>query len=356
MSDHQKMESDIESTLDALVSRTANIPFHEAAERIYKLGTDYINTRTQLFAGSSAGNDEDCVGIYGGPTTPGAPRFFMQLWGALVNRVQHPPLEAEVHEEHITRLVDFVSSIQAKTHPEGEEWFIGGQKCRWDSLPLLGAEIRDAHNEQIDTMDFNSSILLSQEAQTAVAGAVQLEPKHLTDESTESDIIRLAKSRHQWLSFQSFISRLWRDCGRNEYAMYAIWALRPALEDWPESPPACDTKYETLEESPAYLAFQVEAASVWICNTASLMYECTEIYGPRGDPNWPTRNAPGRGGRRWDGVDGYDREHKRWQLWKDVLGEVIQWCDRAAKDQMQGWKVRDAAVRALEAMKAAERQ
>ncbi|CAE7113252.1 unnamed protein product [Rhizoctonia solani] len=351
------MESDIESTLDVLVTPIANIPSHEAAERIYKLGTDFINARTQC-ASSSAEDDED-VQIYGKATTPGVPTFFCDLWSGLIDRIHQAPVEEQAHEEHMTRLVDFVGQLQAKPH-EGEEWLIRGVKCRWDDLPLLGANIRDCYREPFETTGpeaFDPSTLLSQEAQNAMAGAVQLEPQHLANEGTQSETIRLVKSRHQWLSYQTFISRLWRDCGRNEYDKYAIWALRPALEDWPEFPPACDAKCTTYEESAAYLALQVEVASIWICNTASLMYQCAEIYGPKGNPNWPKEaGTPGRGGRRWDGVDGYDREHKRWQVWKDVLGEVIKWCDGVAKDQMQGWKVRDAAVRALEAMKTAERQ
>ncbi|CAE6420413.1 unnamed protein product [Rhizoctonia solani] len=209
----------------------------------------------------------------------------------------------------------------------------------------------------IDTTHIDPTVLRSEEAQAAVAGVVQLEPQHLTSEDPVSGTIHLTKSRHRWLSLQAFRSGLWRDCGCDECDIYAIWALRPALEDWPESPPACGSQYEMFENSPAYLAFQVEAASIWISNTAPLMYRCTTLMGPKGVPDWDmAAGTPGRGGRRWNGVDGYDREHKRWQVWKDVLGEVVQWCDRQGKDQMKGWKVKDAAIRALEALKAAERQ
>ncbi|CAE6450188.1 unnamed protein product [Rhizoctonia solani] len=354
MTINQKMESGIKSALDALVASTPNISSHEAAERVYTVGTGYINARS--FAGSLADDDVDDVALYGGSTTPGVPNFFWELWSTLINHVHHAPVEEQAHSNHITRLVDFVSQVKAKSQPEGKDWLIRGYKCRWDNLPLLGANIRDVYND-IDTTRFDSSTLLSQEAQAAVAGAVELEPQQLTSEGTQSDAACLAKSRHQWLSLQAFISRLWRDCGCDEYDKYAIWALRPALEDWPEYPPLCDVKCETFEESPAYLAFQVEAASIWICNTAPLMYRCTTIMGPNGASDWPeAAGTPGRGGRRWNGVDGYDCEHKRWQLWKDVLGEVIEWCDRAEKDQMKGWKVKEAAIRALEALQAAERQ
>ncbi|EUC59310.1 DUF3632 family protein [Rhizoctonia solani AG-3 Rhs1AP] len=365
MTDHEKMKSDVESTLDALISPARKVSSHEAAEKISTVGTGYIKTCAErpakvtsaIAAAADEGEDEDEDELYHGPSTPGVPRFFSNLWGTTIERVHNAPVEEQAHTEHITRLVDLVGKLKENSQPEAQEWLIGGEKAPWDHLPLLGSTIRDAYNEPIDTMGLESSTLLSQEAQTTVAGAFQLESQHLSDESSQSDAIRLAKSRHRWLSLQAFISRLWRDCGCHDYALYALWALRSALEDWPESPPKFDAKCETFEESPAYLAFQVEAASIWICNTAPLMYKCTEIWGPKGKDNWPKNaGAPGRGGRRWDGEDGYDREHKRWKLWKDVLGEIVQWCDGAGNDQMQGWKVKDAATRALEAMKEAERQ
>ncbi|KAH7317518.1 hypothetical protein B0J17DRAFT_724359 [Rhizoctonia solani] len=351
-SHHEKMKSDIESTLDSLLAPTPGLSCAEAIQRISTIGSVYLETCASPSSKVSEGADEEEEDSFPGTNTPGVPGFFSNLWGSVIERVHNAPFGEPAHEYYITRLIDLVR--ETKGNPQPGEWLIGDEKCGWNDLPLLGQTIRDVYNEPINTMGFESSALLSQECQNAVAGALQLESQHLSGGS-QSDAIRLANSRHRWLSLQSFISRLWRDCGCDGYALYAIWALRSALEDWPEFPPACDGKYDSFEESPAYLAFQVESASIWICNAASLMYKCTEIWGPNGNPDWPKRaGAPGRGGRRWGGVDGYDREHKRWQLWKDVLGEIVQWCEGAGKDQMQGWRVKDAANRALEAMKEAE--
>ncbi|CAE6499897.1 unnamed protein product [Rhizoctonia solani] len=352
MSIIKKMESDVKSVLGSLVAPTGNISPQEAAERIYTIGNDFMRVRS--LPGSLEDGEEDDGAIYAAQTTPGASTFFWELWSELITHVQYAPVEEQAHEDRMTRLMEFISQVKAKPQPEGKEWFIRGEKAAWEDLPLLGPNTREVDND-IDSSLYDLTVLLSPEAQDAVAGAIRLEPQQLTSEDRQSDIVRLAKTRHQWLTLQVFLSRLWRDCGVDGYEISAIWAIRPALEDWPESPPACDAKCETFEESPAYLAMQVEAASIWICNTAPLMYQCTIIMGPRGAPDWPeSHGAPGRGGRRWNGVDGYDREHKRWQLWKDVLGEVIQWCDRAGKDQMKGWKVKGAAVRAFESLKAAE--
>ncbi|KAG8755565.1 hypothetical protein FRC11_005946 [Ceratobasidium sp. 423] len=350
---HDKMKLEVQSTLDALVSPTAPISCPEATQRISAINNDYLKTCAERSAGLTKGTGGDDDDPYHGTSTPGVPAFFSNLWGTVIEQVHNAPVEEDAHKDHISRLVDLVDRTKNNSQPEGGEWLIGDEKCGWKDLPLLGQTIRDVYNEPINTMTFESSALLSSEGQTAVAGATQLESQHLGGGDSQPHAIRLAVARHRWLSLQSFISRLWRDCKCDSYALYALWALRAGLEDWPESPPSFGAQYGTFEESPGYLALQVEAAAIWIHNTATLMYQCTEIWGPNGNPDWPKRaGAPGKGGRRWSGVDGYDREHKRWQLWKDVLGEVIQWCDRGG----QRWKVKDAATHALEAMKAAEQQ
>ncbi|CAE6496537.1 unnamed protein product [Rhizoctonia solani] len=356
MSNLDKMKSDIESALGSLVSSTHNILPTEANRRLYEIGNEYFkicSERSAQTAGSTAEEEED---FDRGNSTPGVPQFFSTLWETVIGCVNNSPVQEQAHSEHITRLVDLVGKIKDNSQSENGEWSIRGEKCGWSTLPLLGQTLRDHYNEPIDTMRFSSSSLLCREGQASVAGAFQLETSHLHGGESESDVTRLAKSRHQWLSLQSFISLLWRDCGYSDYALYAIWALRSGLEDWPESPPVYGTECDTFEESPAYLAFQVEAATIWICNTAPLMYKCTEIWGPKGNPDWPKRaGAPGRGGKRWDGVDGYDHDHKRWQVWKDVLNKVILWCGSAGNEKFQDSKVNYASKRALDAMEQAER-
>lgn len=175
-------------------------------------------------------------------------------------------------------------------------------------------------------------------------------------ESLSDSTSLLATERYKWLALQEFISRLWRDCQCDDYALTGIWALRDALEDWPTTPPPFDTIPSSYEESPAYRAFLVEAAAIWICNTAPLMYANSQAWGKNGRPDWPDNaGTPGRGGKRWEGFDGYDAEHRRWELWKQVLQEVIQWCDtQSAIGHMKGWRVKEEANNALKAMAAAD--
>ncbi|CAE6450230.1 unnamed protein product [Rhizoctonia solani] len=352
-SDHQaQLSANINSILDALLS-TPDVSPSDAAKQITTLATDYFRTCAQ----PSADPTEDTNNENYGPCTPEIPIFFECLWGMVVRQAKSAPVEKPAQREHTTRLVELVCKIKGNRHPEGEEWFIHGQRCSWEDLPLLGLEIRESYNGPFDSPYFwkANAMLLSQEAQIAMAGASRFQSQGSTNGDPETLSEQVAESRHSWLSLQPFICRLWSDCHCNSYAVYAIWAIRPALEDWPETPPSFDAQHDNYERSPAYLALEVEVASIWICKTAPLMYKCTEIWGPNGNPDWNINSAPGQGGRRWDGVDGYDREHKRWQLWKAVLAEVIRWCDGPGSVHMKGWKVKDAATGAMEVMNEVER-
>ncbi|KAJ1305676.1 hypothetical protein OPQ81_010414 [Rhizoctonia solani] len=320
----EKMKSDVDSTLNALVSLSPGISCTEGAQKIAEICNHYLKKceEASVQPTGRAYDDEGEVDPYEGNSTPGVADFFSNLWGGVIERVYNAPLEEQTNYDHITHLIDLVGKVKENLQPEGDGWVIGGERCGWKDLPLLGQTIRDVFNEPIDTMTFKSALLLSPEGQATVAGASQ--PG--------------SQVQHAML-FTRF----------GPFVLDSKTGLH--------LPPSCDAKCDTFEESPAFLALQVEAAAIWIRNTAPLMYRCTEIWGPDGNPEWPKRaGAPGRGGRRWDGVDGYDREHKRWDLWKVVLSEVIQWCDGLEKEKMQGWKMKEAASGALEAMKEAEQR
>jgi hypothetical protein len=165
-----------------------------------------------------------------------------------------------------------------------------------------------------------------------------------------------------WLLLNLFLARLWRDAAAADWALYSLWALRNGLEDLPTPLPISaahdegSMKRDANTHTPAYVALVAETASLWLQTTAPLMYGCEEIWGPNGRDDWPSnRGAPGRGGKKWDGVDGFDKEHQRWALWKSVLREVVQWCDDCAKDvKFRIYRTKEAAERALQAMDAAE--
>lgn len=192
------------------------------------------------------------------------------------------------------------------------------------------------------------------EVQNALAGAPV--------SGSEDESIKFALTRRkEWLAFQGFMARLWSEAGLEMYAKSSVWAARDALEDWPTEPPVIISGPLTgepprAEETPACRALMVEAIAVWLHYAGPQIYACTEIWGPNGNPDWKqNQGAPGRGGARWDGVDGMDKEKKRWGLWKDVLKEIAAWYDReASAGRGEGWKVKRAVAEALKAMEAAE--
>ncbi|KAG9125022.1 hypothetical protein FRC07_009282 [Ceratobasidium sp. 392] len=265
--------------------------------------------------------------------------FFCVLWNTLLDSFLSEP--SLVRMELVRALI---SGLQ-KVEPERDI------KIDWQELPFLGQCVRENYNLPIDTTSFDPAQLLSPIMQDALAG---IPPPPGASE----DSIRLTQQRDRWLLLQQFLASLWAYHGRDEYALYALWALRDGLEDWPEpnsSPSSC---CDSFESSPAYLALNVQAASIWIRIAGSLMYNETRVWGPNGNPDWPTcAGAPGRGGERWNGVDGYDSEHKRWEVWKDVLRLVIGWYrEETCKGtcMIDRWAVGDFARVALRYMEVVE--
>lgn len=194
------------------------------------------------------------------------------------------------------------------------------------------------------------------EVQNALAGAP------IGGSEQDESINLVLMRRKEWLALQGFMARLWSEAGLGSSAPSSVWAARDALEDWPTEPPAIISEPLTGEaprgeETAAYRALLVEGAALWLHFAAPQMYACTEIWGPNGNPEWKrNQGAPGQGGARWDGVDGMDKEKKRWGLWKNVLKDISAWYDKeASAGRGEGWKVKDAVAGALEAMEAAER-
>ncbi|KAG9121223.1 hypothetical protein FRC07_002912, partial [Ceratobasidium sp. 392] len=255
--------------------------------------------------------------------------FFCVLWNTLLDSFLSEP--SLVRMELVQSLISELQKVKSERDVNID----------WRELPFLGQCVRDNYNFPIDTTSFDPVRLLSSEMQDALAGLPH-------PPGANEDIIRLTQQRDRWLLLQQFLASLWANHGRSEYALYAIWALRDALEDWPEPNSSPSPSFES---SPAYLAFNVEAALIWIRIAGALMYHETRVWGPNGNPDWPARaGAPGRGGERWDGVDGYNAEHKRWELWKDVFRLVVGW----SKGMMNRWEVGDFATAALEYMRIVE--
>jgi hypothetical protein len=101
------------------------------------------------------------------------------------------------------------------------------------------------------------------------------------------------------INFNRFYARLWEE-GIMDCGIYGLHALRLGVEN------------EDVREEQS---LRIEAAASWVLLAARMMFLSREIYGPRGNPDWPSNQGiRGRGGRLWNGVDGYTPA--RWAFWK----------------------------------------
>jgi len=346
----EELKVKLQSVFSELLAPQASLSPEATAERIVNIAQDYVNEHKNDPIDSAA------VRRNSGPKrdTPGAETFSWSLWECLLSAIGKWDSEAQF-DEHLDRAIGFAKSLQAR--PDDElKWVIWGEDTSIKALPLVGPSMREANNGPFCYTGPDDDALSRADIQDALAGAPS---------STHDENINLAtKRRKEWLALQACIARLLADCGLN-FAMHGLWAIREGLEDWPITPPSIADESSPStgeqpsgEDSPAYRALMIEGAALWLRFAGAQLYACTEIWGPNGNPEWKSnQGAPGRGGARWNGVDGLDGEKKRWGLWKDVLNEIGAWYDKeAAANRGTGWGVKDAVITALKAMDAVERK
>ncbi|CUA77973.1 hypothetical protein RSOLAG22IIIB_12953 [Rhizoctonia solani] len=286
--------------------------------------------------------------------TPGVETFYWHLWGRVLTDLGRCDSDHDQEtNEDVRRAILFIKAMQ-ELPPGKYVWTLWGEDIDVRDLPLLGAGVREANNGPFCYTGPNDRDMARPEVQDTLAGAGS---SIHTDESVAISLRR----RKEWLGLQAFIAKLLSEVGLKEYALHGIWAARDGLEDWPAEPPTIITEQPSGtppsgEDTAGYRALLVEGAATWLRLAAPQLYTCTEIWGPNGNPEWKRNaGAPGRGGVRWKGVDGMDSEKRRWALWKDVLREVIAWYDREASEgRGKNWKVKDSALKALDAMVAVE--
>lgn len=345
----KELKAQIYSTLTQLFLVPSEFDAMATVDRILQLGKDYMADH------ASEPQDATAVRRDSAPKrdTPGAETFSWAVWESLLKTLGKWDSEQE-YKLNLDRAIAYIKAVQSK--PEDEfPCTIWGEDTNLRSLPLLGASLREANNGPFCYTGPDDDAMARPDVQNALAGAP-------ISESEADESINLALTRRkEWLALQGFMARLWSEAGLEDFAPSSVWAARDALEDWPAEPPSIISGPLTGEaprgeETAAYRALMVEGAALWLCFAGPKIYACTEIWGPNGNPEWKrNQGAPGRGGARWDGVDGMDKEKKRWGLWKDVLKVISVWYDKeASAGRGEGWKVKGAVAGALEAMEAAE--
>ncbi|KAG9107719.1 hypothetical protein FRC07_008588 [Ceratobasidium sp. 392] len=334
-----ELKTKLQSVFSELLGPESSLSPEAAVERIVSIAKTHVEEH------SNDPVDPNLVRRNSGPKrdTPGAETFFWSLWEVLLGAISGWETD-EQFEHHLNRAIGFVKALQAS--PEGElTWTVWGEDTSIKSLPLIGPSPFSYTGPDDDTLG-------RPEVQNALAGAPPA--TFVRDESIEL----ATKRRRGWLALQGLMARLWADAGLDAFAVSSIWAVRDGLEDWPTVPPSIFESSESSgersagEDTPAYRALLVESAALWLRLVAPQMYALTDIWGPNGNPDWPrNQGAPGRGGERWQGVDGMDKEKQRWALWREVLKDVVAWYDREeVAGRGGGWRVKEEATAALEAM------
>ncbi|CAE7162930.1 unnamed protein product [Rhizoctonia solani] len=333
-------------TLSEEVKRQPVYDVHEALGIILKMVDDYTKEHAHdPDTSRDAGTKRD---------TPGVETFFWHLWGRILTDLGRCESEHDQEtSEDLRRVVTFLKGMQ-QLPPGRYVWTIWGEDIDARSLPLLGAGVRDANNGPFYYTGPDDEEMARPEVQNTLAGAG-------TDGHTDESVTVSLRRRKEWLGLQALIAKLLSEVGLKEYAIHGIWAVRDGLEDWPTEPPKIGAGRPSGvppsgEETAGYRVLMVEGAATWLRLAAPQLYACTEIWGPNGNSEWSQdAGAPGRGGARWKGVDGMDAEKNRWALWKDVLREVVAWYDKEASEgRGKNWKVKESALKALEAMTEAE--
>ncbi|KIP10859.1 hypothetical protein PHLGIDRAFT_492550 [Phlebiopsis gigantea 11061_1 CR5-6] len=261
-----------------------------AADRIIALCTQSVAE-----SAADAIGDED--------STPGLESFLWNFWDTVINDIVFR--ESELHD----RLVEILKWMKKRGRAGCRNWKVWGEDMDWTNLVLFGPNLRENFNggryPRADALPWP-------EVYRILSGDT---PSDLNNPLSTA----YSDARTHWLNLCRFIMRLWAE-DVSDFEVYGIWMMRAGLEDLDLSHPE-DTSKEPSTTMAVTITLGIEEAGVCVQAAGAKMYKSSTIFGPHGNPDWKQSNAPGRGGIRWKGVDGYHTE--RWKLWKALFKEVI---------------------------------
>lgn len=189
---------------------------------------------------------------------------FGDLWYSIIHsarRISHH--ERELHE----KVVDLVSAFKHHSVLNNEKY-----DYLYQSLPDFGMSCREAYNDapQLDK------------------GFSQIEVD-------------------AWANLNFFFSLITaREL--EDLSLYAIWAMRQALEDVPQDEP----RHSAAQSYDTY----IPAAAVWIIGLGPTLFRLEKDL----TPTDRKQGNPARGGELWKGKAEFSKE--RWALWKERFAAV----------------------------------
>ncbi|KAL1661821.1 hypothetical protein GGF50DRAFT_60289 [Schizophyllum commune] len=257
--------------------------------------------------------------------TPGLESFLYELWSEVVKMAQEDDM---YHARLLEILAELKKTENAELKKTESNWRVWGAPAGLSELSTFGAVARDAF--EAPKVEINGKFIRT------TPGDASLLASDATD-AADARTLAFTAARQRFLRLHLFLAHVWA-AGLWPCADLALWTMRDALEYAPDH-----SSYRRVPR-----ALKVEAAAQWAVHAGKVMYECKEIMGPKGNADWPANaGAPGRGGDKWDGVDGYDAA--RWTLWREEF-------ERIAEEEGERENVRRAAVEAVEAMRRVEEE
>ena len=184
---------------------------------------------------------------------------WLDLWYSIIHASKRIPYRD--HEKH-TKLVELVKSLKQDLKGPGLEQ---KEEDSSTNLPNFGMAIREAAND------------------CPGCGAGYTEPEAAA-----------------WANYNYFLATLTAN-SVFEIPIYAIWALRDALEDEHSENETGWTEYDA----------HVPAAAAWVFAMGNKLHDREEDLTPTN----PNQGNPGRGGKLWQGGPVFSKE--RWSFWKN---------------------------------------
>ncbi|KAL1679325.1 hypothetical protein EV122DRAFT_289694 [Schizophyllum commune] len=257
--------------------------------------------------------------------TPGLESFLYELWSEVVKMAQEDDM---YHARLLEILAELKKTENAELKKTERDWRVWGAPASLNELSTFGAVARDAF--EAPKVEINGKVIRTTPEDASLLAS------DATD-AADARTLAFTAARQRFLRLHLFLAHVWA-AGLWPCADLALWTMRDALEYAPD--------HSTYKRVPRTL--KVEAAAQWAVHAGRAMYECKEIMGPKGNADWPANaGAPGRGGDKWEGVDGYDAA--RWRLWREEFGRI-------AEEEGERENVRRAAKEAAEAMRKVEEE
>lgn len=217
---------------------------------------------------------------------------FLDLWYSAIHTAKRIDFLAMQQRDQMASLVEFVGKFKAHLVPENEHY-----SYLYESLTDFGMACREAFND----------MPVPQEGSLDIEATV-------------------------WASMNHFLARI-TDQGHYDLSMYAIWAIRLALET-----EFRDDEYATAAQK--YEAY-LPAVSAWIIGAGNILFTKKVDL----TPTDPKEGDPAGGGELWTGRSEFSKE--RWAFWKERL-VVISGMDNVSEH------IKNQAKTAVEEMERAE--